>query len=203
MSCVQIDTCADEFRSDRTFAAPRLQWWFVNPIIMMVWLGTAYAAGASALWPMVSFILPHHVLGTAYGTMTAIQNLGVWHCCDQWCLPCTAFDAECEVRAFLPSPSSCCFVRFLVARLLLIDCSTEVTRFARLLIGALHAGTSLAPQLIGYLQEKPGIKGTPLVYTIPIMLFVVCAATALALSLVLIVGMLRHPSGPVPASCTK
>lgn len=49
----------------------------MNPVIMMVWLGAAYAAGASALWPMVSFILPHHVLGTAYGTMTAIQNLGM------------------------------------------------------------------------------------------------------------------------------
>jgi hypothetical protein len=103
-----IDDCADMFWSKRTYAA-RLQWWFVNPIIMMVWLGTAYAAGASALWPMVSFILPHHVLGTAYGTMTAIQNLGVWHCCDQWYWPGTVFDAECEVRAFLPSASSCSF----------------------------------------------------------------------------------------------
>jgi hypothetical protein len=51
------------------------------------------------------------------------------------------------------------------------------------------AGTSLAPQLIGYLQEKPGIKGTTLMYTVPIILFVVCAATALVLSLVLIAGM--------------
>lgn len=50
-------------------------------------------------------------------------------------------------------------------------------------------GTSLAPQLIGFLQDMPGIKGTTLVYTVPIILFIICAAAALVLSLVLIVGM--------------
>ena len=91
---------------------------------MMVWLGVSYAMGASAMWPMVSFILPSHVLGTAYGLMTAIQNFG----------------------------------------------------------------TSLAPQLIGYLQDRPGIKDTPLMYTVPILLFVTCAATSLVISLVLLGG---------------
>ncbi|KNC73916.1 hypothetical protein SARC_13525, partial [Sphaeroforma arctica JP610] len=51
-------------------------WFQVHPIFPMVWLGIAYAMGACAVWPMVSYILPNHVLGTAFGTMTAVQNLG-------------------------------------------------------------------------------------------------------------------------------
>ncbi|ROT67504.1 hypothetical protein C7M84_014409 [Penaeus vannamei] len=40
-------------------------------------LGLAYSLLASALWPMVSLIIPEHQLGSAYGMMQSIQNLGL------------------------------------------------------------------------------------------------------------------------------
>jgi len=51
-------------------------WHEIHPVIIMVWLGFAYACGASAMWPMLAYILPKNVLATGYGTMTAVQNLG-------------------------------------------------------------------------------------------------------------------------------
>eukprot|EP00696_Hemimastix_kukwesjijk_P019766 gnl/Hemi2/9139_TR3176_c1_g1_i1.p1 gnl/Hemi2/9139_TR3176_c1_g1~~gnl/Hemi2/9139_TR3176_c1_g1_i1.p1 ORF type:complete len:496 (-),score=189.90 gnl/Hemi2/9139_TR3176_c1_g1_i1:279-1766(-) len=50
---------------------------FIHPVILFLWLGTAYSLGASALWPMLKFIIPARSVGTAYGLMTAIQNLGL------------------------------------------------------------------------------------------------------------------------------
>ncbi|CAH1780917.1 unnamed protein product [Owenia fusiformis] len=50
---------------------------FINPYVPMVTMGVAYSILASALWPMVAFIVPEHQLGTAYGIMQAIQNLGL------------------------------------------------------------------------------------------------------------------------------
>jgi len=50
---------------------------FLNPYIPMVTMGLAYSILASALWPMVALIIPSHQLGTAYGIMQAIQNLGL------------------------------------------------------------------------------------------------------------------------------
>lgn len=32
---------------------------------------------ASALWPMVALVVPEYQLGTAYGIMQAVQNLGM------------------------------------------------------------------------------------------------------------------------------
>lgn len=32
---------------------------------------------ACAFWPMVALVIPEHQLGTAYGVMQAIQNLGL------------------------------------------------------------------------------------------------------------------------------
>ncbi|OXB70742.1 UNVERIFIED_CONTAM: hypothetical protein H355_005199 [Colinus virginianus] len=40
-------------------------------------LGVAYSLLACALWPMVAFVVPEHQLGTAYGFMQSIQNLGL------------------------------------------------------------------------------------------------------------------------------
>ena len=40
-------------------------------------MGFAYSLLAASLWPMVSLIIPEHQLGTAYGFMQAIQNLGL------------------------------------------------------------------------------------------------------------------------------
>ncbi|MCL4118144.1 UNVERIFIED_CONTAM: hypothetical protein GTU68_061464 [Idotea baltica] len=50
---------------------------FINPFIPMTILGMAYSLLASSLWPMVSLIVPEYQLGTAYGCMQSIQNLGL------------------------------------------------------------------------------------------------------------------------------
>ncbi|XP_032661396.1 lysosomal dipeptide transporter MFSD1 isoform X2 [Chelonoidis abingdonii] len=50
---------------------------FWNPWIAMCMLGVAYSLLACALWPMVAFVVPEHQLGTAYGFMQSIQNLGL------------------------------------------------------------------------------------------------------------------------------
>ncbi|RWS14286.1 Major facilitator superfamily domain-containing protein 1-like protein [Dinothrombium tinctorium] len=49
----------------------------LNPWIPMVLLGLGYSVLACALWPMVSLVIPEHQLGTAYGAMQSIQNLGL------------------------------------------------------------------------------------------------------------------------------
>jgi len=43
----------------------------------MVFMGAGYSACAAALWPCVALIMPSHQIGTAYGAMTAFQNLGL------------------------------------------------------------------------------------------------------------------------------
>ncbi|CAD5122891.1 unnamed protein product [Dimorphilus gyrociliatus] len=50
---------------------------FFNPFIPVVLMGFAYSIVASALWPMASYIVPEYQLGTVYGLMQAIQNLGL------------------------------------------------------------------------------------------------------------------------------
>ncbi|KAJ8280343.1 hypothetical protein GJAV_G00053430 [Gymnothorax javanicus] len=50
---------------------------FWNPWIAMCVLGMSYSLLACALWPMVAFLVPEHQLGTAYGFMQSIQNLGL------------------------------------------------------------------------------------------------------------------------------
>ncbi|XP_071529580.1 lysosomal dipeptide transporter MFSD1-like isoform X2 [Panulirus ornatus] len=50
---------------------------FLSPFIAMSILGLAYSLLASALWPMVSLVIPEHQLGTAYGMMQSVQNLGL------------------------------------------------------------------------------------------------------------------------------
>ncbi|XP_066456533.1 major facilitator superfamily domain-containing protein 1 isoform X2 [Eleutherodactylus coqui] len=48
-----------------------------NPWIAMSLLGISYSLLACALWPMVAFVVPENQLGTAYGFMQSIQNLGL------------------------------------------------------------------------------------------------------------------------------
>ncbi|XP_051521161.1 major facilitator superfamily domain-containing protein 1 isoform X1 [Myxocyprinus asiaticus] len=48
-----------------------------NPWIAMSFLGLSYSLLACALWPMVAFVVAEHQLGTAYGFMQSIQNLGL------------------------------------------------------------------------------------------------------------------------------
>ncbi|CAL8078201.1 unnamed protein product [Orchesella dallaii] len=50
---------------------------FLNPYVAMVAMGLAYSLLASALWPMVALVVPEYQLGTAYGIMQAVQNLGL------------------------------------------------------------------------------------------------------------------------------
>lgn len=50
---------------------------FINPYVAMITMGFAYSILASALWPIAAQVVPNTQLGTAYGIMQAIQNLGL------------------------------------------------------------------------------------------------------------------------------
>lgn len=50
---------------------------FVNPFVAMILMGVSYSLLAASLWPMVALIVPKHQLGTAYGLMQSVQNLGL------------------------------------------------------------------------------------------------------------------------------
>lgn len=50
---------------------------YINPYIAIVIMGLGYSLLASALWPIAALIIPEHQLGSAYGLMQAIQNLGL------------------------------------------------------------------------------------------------------------------------------
>lgn len=59
------------------FCHAMLAFSFINPYVSMSILGVAYSILASSLWPLVSIVIPDHQLGTAYGLMQSIQNLGL------------------------------------------------------------------------------------------------------------------------------
>ena len=48
-----------------------------TPVPVMMWIGTAYAMGGAAVWPILSYVLEPRLCGTGYGAMTAIQNAGL------------------------------------------------------------------------------------------------------------------------------
>jgi len=48
-----------------------------HPAIVMVWIGIAYSIFAAGIWPLLPFVIKENMLGTGFGTMTAIQNLGL------------------------------------------------------------------------------------------------------------------------------
>ncbi len=48
-----------------------------SPIPMMVMLGAAYVLVPAAMWPSVPLVVEEKRVGTAFGLMTAIQNLGL------------------------------------------------------------------------------------------------------------------------------
>ncbi|XP_063721865.1 major facilitator superfamily domain-containing protein 1-like [Symsagittifera roscoffensis] len=54
-----------------------LAYTWANPWIAMIIMGICYSLCACALWPMAALIIPNHQLGTAYGMMQSIQNLGL------------------------------------------------------------------------------------------------------------------------------
>uniref|UniRef100_A0A0K2UWK7 Lysosomal dipeptide transporter MFSD1 n=1 Tax=Lepeophtheirus salmonis TaxID=72036 RepID=A0A0K2UWK7_LEPSM len=53
---------------------------FMNPYIPIFIMGICYSLLASALWPMAAYVVPQYQLGTAYGLMQAIQNIGLALC---------------------------------------------------------------------------------------------------------------------------
>ena len=50
---------------------------FVHPVAPLILMGISYSILAASLWPMVAFLVPKKMLGTAYGFMQSIQNLGL------------------------------------------------------------------------------------------------------------------------------
>jgi MFS family permease len=50
----------------------------LTPIIPMVMLGIAFSLIPAAMWPSVTKIVDQSRIGTAYGLMFSVQNLGLW-----------------------------------------------------------------------------------------------------------------------------
>jgi hypothetical protein len=50
---------------------------FIHPVVPLTLMGISYSILAASLWPMVAFLVPKKMLGTAYGFMQSIQNLGL------------------------------------------------------------------------------------------------------------------------------
>ncbi len=50
----------------------------INPIIPMVFLGIAFSLVPAAMWPSVAKIVEEKRIGSAFGAMYSIQNLGLW-----------------------------------------------------------------------------------------------------------------------------
>lgn len=50
----------------------------IPPILPMILLGVAFSLIPATMWPSVAKIVPESRLGTAYGLMFSIQNLGLW-----------------------------------------------------------------------------------------------------------------------------
>lgn len=50
----------------------------LNPIFPIIVLGISFSLVPAAMWPAVAKIVKESNIGTAYGTMFSIQNLGLW-----------------------------------------------------------------------------------------------------------------------------
>jgi MFS family permease len=48
-----------------------------NPIPMMILLGAAFVLVPAAMWPSVPLVVDEKRVGTAFGLMTAVQNMGL------------------------------------------------------------------------------------------------------------------------------
>ena len=49
----------------------------INPIIPMIFLGAAFVLVPAAMWPCIPLIVHKDRVGTGYGLMTAVQNVGL------------------------------------------------------------------------------------------------------------------------------
>jgi len=50
---------------------------YINPVICMIVLGAAFVLVPAAMWPSVPLIISEKHVGTAFGLMTMIQNIGL------------------------------------------------------------------------------------------------------------------------------
>lgn len=50
----------------------------ITPYIPMFFLGVAFSLIPAAMWPSVTKLVPENRLGSAYGLMFSVQNLGLW-----------------------------------------------------------------------------------------------------------------------------
>jgi MFS family permease len=50
----------------------------IHPSIPLLFLGIAFALVPAAMWPSIAKIIDEKKIGTAYGAMFTIQNLGLW-----------------------------------------------------------------------------------------------------------------------------
>lgn len=50
----------------------------INPVIPMIFLGITFSLVPAAMWPAVAKIVDERRIGTAYGAMFSLQNLGLW-----------------------------------------------------------------------------------------------------------------------------
>jgi MFS family permease len=49
----------------------------VNPVLPLIGQGVGYALYSSVLWPSVTLTVSKELTGTAFGTITSIQNIGL------------------------------------------------------------------------------------------------------------------------------
>ncbi|MCD4736019.1 MAG: MFS transporter [Bacteroidales bacterium] len=50
----------------------------ISPYFLMIMLGIAFSLVPAAMWPSIAKIVSEKRIGSAYGTMFAIQNIGLW-----------------------------------------------------------------------------------------------------------------------------
>lgn len=50
----------------------------ITPIVPLIVLGLAFSLVPAAMWPSIPFLVRHRQLGTAYGVMGMLQNVGLW-----------------------------------------------------------------------------------------------------------------------------
>jgi len=72
-----IVACLMQVAAHIVFLLLSLEVFILHPAIVMVWIGFGYSIFAAAIWPLLPFVIKGNMLGTGYGTMTAIQNCGL------------------------------------------------------------------------------------------------------------------------------
>ncbi len=97
------------------FALPFLNvWWFAA--LLMILLGIAFSLVPSAMWPSVPKIIPQNQLGTAYGLIFWVQNIGLggvplligW-VLNKYCITGTAENGSSTYNYTIPMIIFACF----------------------------------------------------------------------------------------------